>query len=144
MEMNIKRYSELILIGSFQERFEYLSIGGHVGKETFGVERWLNQVFYKSKVWRDLRDEIIIRDSFNGYPCDLGHPEHPIYGRVIIHHVNPITIEDIERQSEFLLNPEFLICTADLTHKAIHYADFDLLPKDYTPRTRNDTCPWRV
>lgn len=141
--MIIRRYSELIQIPTFKERFEYLAIGGRVGQYTFGVERFLNQDFYRSKTWRKVRDIVITRDSYNGYPCDLGDPDHPIYGRVIIHHINPITVEDIEMQSDFLLDPEFLICTAELTHKGIHYADFNLLPKDYSPRAPNDTCPWK-
>lgn len=139
----IRTYSELIEIPSFRERFEYLKLGSSVGAETFGVERYLNQVFYRSKEWKQVRDLVLIRDSFDGCPCDLAHPDHPVYGRVIIHHLNPITIEDIERKSKYLLDPEYLITTIDRTHNAIHYSSYDLLPQEYIPRHPNDTCPWR-
>lgn len=143
MRTNTKTYTVLSRLSTFEDRFEYLKIGGYVGESTFGSERYLNQSFYRSKEWRAIRNEIIVRDSFNGYPCDLGDQDHPIFGRVVIHHINPITIEDIELGSDFLLNPEFLICTTELTHKALHFGDFELLPKDFVERRPFDTSPWR-
>lgn len=143
MAKNIKTYSELILLPDFRSRFEYLMLGGEVGQETFGFERYLNQAFYHSREWRHARDFVIVRDSFDGEVCDLGCPDHPIFGRVYVHHMIPLSIEDIEKGSDILFDPEFLICTADLTHKGIHFGDYSLLPEDYTPRTPNDTCPWR-
>jgi hypothetical protein len=137
--MTIRTYSELSRLSTFQERYQYLRLGGAVGQETFGFDRYLNQVFYRSQRWKAVRDEVIIRD--NG--CDLGVEGYEIRGRIIIHHMNPITIDDIMRESEFLLDPEFLICTVHNTHNAIHYGDENLLPKDPVVRTKNDTCPWR-
>lgn len=137
--MNIRTYSELSKLSTFEERFEYLRIDGKVGKETFGFDRYLNQTFYRSSKWKSIRDEVILRD--NG--CDLGVEGHEIYGRVIIHHMNPITAEDIERESAFLLDPEFLICTIHNTHQAIHYSDENLLIRAPVERTKYDTCPWK-
>lgn len=136
----MKCYSELIQLPTFQERFEYLKLDGIVAEETFGFDRYLNQNFYRSQQWRKLRDEIIIRD--NG--CDLGDECHPIYGKILIHHINPISQNDILRHSDYLLNPEYLICTTYETHNAIHYGDPSQLPyKEFVERTPNDTCPWR-
>lgn len=135
----IRTYSELIKIPTFEERFEYLNLDGKVGEETFGFDRYLNQVFYKSDEWKSIRNEVIIRD--NG--CDLGIEDREIHGRIIIHHMNPITVDDIIHRNEDILNPEYLICVTDNTHKAIHYGDEDLLIKDLIERTKNDTCPWR-
>lgn len=135
----IKTYSELITLLTFEERYEYLRIGGRVGEETFGFDRYLNQIFYKSKEWLSIRDQVIARD--NG--CDLGIPGREIHRRILIHHMNPITVEDILNRSDFLLNPEYLICTVKNTHDAIHYGDENLLNKDPIERTKNDTCPWR-
>lgn len=137
--MNIRTYSELVKMDSFEERFEYLKLNGEVGKETFGFDRYLNQAFYKSPEWRAVRDKVIIRDC--GY--DLAMPGHEIRGKILIHHMNPITKEDILRRSELLLNPEYLICTIKSTHDAIHYGDENLLMKAPIERTKNDTCPWR-
>lgn len=137
--MNIRTYSELITLPTFEERFQYLKLNGSVGRETFGFDRYLNQVFYRSQLWRDIRDEVIIRD--NG--CDLGVEGHEINERILIHHMNPITIKDIEQQSEFLLNPEYMISTILNTHNAIHYGDESLLVTAPIQRTRFDTCPWR-
>lgn len=137
--IDIKTYSELITIPSFKERFNYLKLGGKVGEETFGFDRYLNQVFYKSKEWRSIRDYVIARD--NG--CDLGVDGYEIYGRILIHHMNPIRKEDILRRSEFLLNPEYLITTVSNTHNAIHYGDENLLATEPIERTKNDTCPWK-
>lgn len=139
IRMSIKCYSELILLPTFEERFEYLRLDGKVGQDTFGFDRYLNQVFYRSQRWRAVRDHVIVRD--NG--CDLGVEGYEIYGRIIIHHMNPITIEDIERESAFLLNPEYLICTVHNTHNAIHYGDDSLLTKAPITRRPNDTCPWK-
>ena len=141
----MKTYTELIKITSFKDRFLYLSLKSQIGARTFGAERYLNQSFYRgSKEWLEVRDAAIIRDSFNGYVCNLGHLDHPIYGIVVVHHINPITIEDIEKQSSKLFDLDNLICTDDLTHKALHYGSFDSLPRDYVPRKPNDTCPWKI
>ena len=135
----IKTYSELITLPTFEERFAYLQLNGVVGRDTFGFDRYLNQIFYRSKKWRSIRDRIIIRD--NG--CDLGVEGYEIYGNILIHHINPITSEDIERESEFLFDPEYLITTTHSTHNAIHYGNISLLPTMPIERTKNDTCPWR-
>ena len=136
---NIKTYSELITIPTFEERFEYLKLDGCVGVETFGFDRYLNQAFYKSDEWLSIRDYVITRD--NG--CDLGVEGYEIYGRIIIHHMNPITKEDILQRSKFLIDPEYLITTIKRTHDAIHYSDSNLLVKAPIERSKNDTCPWR-
>ena len=135
----IRTYSELITFPTFEERYRYLRLEGKVGEDTFGFDRWLNQSFYKDPEWRAIRDKIIIRD--NG--CDLGIPGREIYSRIIAHHMNPITKDDILSRSAFLLNPEYLICTVKNTHDAIHYGDEGLLIKAPIERTKNDTCPWR-
>lgn len=137
--MSIKSYSELITLPTFEERFEYLKLDGKVGEDTFGFDRYLNQIFYKSKEWRKLRDSIIIRD--NGR--DLGIEGREIHGTLLIHHMNPISKEDILNKTDFLLNPEYLICTIKSTHDAIHYSDENLLIKEPIIRSKNDTCPWR-
>lgn len=137
--MSIKTYSELITLPTFEERYRYLRLSGKVGAETFGFDRWLNQRFYKDPEWLRVRNEVIIRD--NG--CDLGIPGREINSRILIHHMNPITKEDILRRSRFLLDPEYLICTIKNTHDAIHYGDESLLILDPIARSRNDTCPWR-
>lgn len=137
--MSIKTYSELIRLPTFEERFEYLKLKGSVGKDTFSHDRYLNQVFYTSQEWRRLRDKIIIRD--NG--CDLGIEGREIGGKIYIHHLNPLAVNDILAHSEYLVNPEYLICTSFETHNAIHYGDINLLPRNPIERKRNDTCPWR-
>lgn len=139
MLMNIRTYSDLSKLETFEDRFNYLRLNGFVGKETFGFDRYLNQVFYKSAKWRSVRDFVIVRD--NG--CDLGIEGREIYGKIIIHHMNPITIQDIEQESDFLLDPEFLISTVHETHNAIHYGDENLLIRTPIERKPNDTCPWR-
>ena len=136
---NVKTYSELILIPTFIERYRYLRLSGTVGEETFGFDRWLNQRFYKDPEWLEVRNYVIVRD--NG--CDLGIPGREIHSRILIHHMNPITKEDILRRSKYLLDPEYLICTIKNTHDAIHYGDESLLITDPIVRSRNDTCPWR-
>ena len=136
----IRTYTELSKLKTFEERFEYLRLDGQVGKETFGFDRIFNQKFYKSDEWRAIRDQVIIRDC----GCDLGVLGHEIYGqRILIHHMNPISLEDLERRSEILMNPEYLITTIHNTHQAIHYGDEDLLIKLPRERTKNDTCPWK-
>ena len=135
----IKTYSELRMLHSFKERFEYLKLDGSVGESTFGFDRFINQEFYNSSQWKSIRDQIIIRD--NG--CDLGMEGHDIYGKIFIHHMNPISVEDILENSEFLLNPEYLICTTLATHNAIHYSNENLLIEMPFERRRNDMCPWR-
>ena len=139
--MNIRTYSELIKLPTFEERYRYLRLSGRVGEETFGFDRYLNQQFYKSDEWMSIRDYVIIRD--NG--CDLGIEDREIQGRnrILVHHMNPVTKDDILRRSKYLLDPEYLICTIKNTHDAIHYGDESLLIITPTERTRNDTCPWR-
>ena len=137
--MKIRTYSELIMLPTFKERYEYLKLGGKVGEETFGFDRYLNQKFYKSKEWRDIRDYVIMRDN----ACDLGIEDREIHSRIIIHHMNPITKYDIVNQTEFLTNPEYMICTLKRTHDAIHYGDESLLAEDLIIRSKNDTCPWK-
>lgn len=142
--MIIRTYSELITLPTFKERYEYLRLGGEVGKETFGFDRHLNQMFYKSKEWLSVRDFVILRDTgSNEYCQDLGVDGHNICGRIIVHHMNPLSIEDIVNRSEFLLNPEYLISTSHMTHEAITYGDEILLIGVPIERTKNDTCPWR-
>lgn len=139
MKTNIRTYSELIKLSTFEERYRYLQLDGKVGEETFGFDRYLNQIFYKSKEWRSVRNHVILRD--NG--CDLGIEGREIHGRILIHHMNPITKEDILNRTDFLMNPEYLISTIETTHNAIHYGDEDLLMKDPIERRKNDTCPWK-
>ena len=137
--MSIRTYSELILLPTFEERFKYLQLNGRVGDDTFGFDRYINQNFYRSAEWKRIRDRIIIRD--NG--CDLALEGYEIYGRILIHHMNPITVKDVELSTEYLMNPEYLICVTHNTHNAIHYGDEKLLMKGPVVRTKNDTCPWR-
>ena len=137
--MIIRTYSELIKLPTFEERFQYLKLDGDVGVETFGFDRYLNQAFYSSDEWKSIRNQVIIRD--NG--CDLGIEGREIYKRIIIHHMNTITKEDLLYRTEYLLNPEYMICTMKNTHDAIHYGDENLLFKEPVERKPNDTCPWR-
>lgn len=135
----IRTYSELSTLSTFKERYEYLRLGGTVGEDTFGFDRYLNQIFYKSAEWQSVRREVIIRD--NG--CDLGLEGYEIRGKILIHHMNPICVDDIVKRSDMLLNPEYLITTVLATHNAIHYGDATLLSTLPKERSRNDTCPWR-
>lgn len=135
----IRTYSELSKLSTIVERFRYLKLGGKVGEETFGFDRYLNQIFYKSKEWLEVRDDVIVRDL--GF--DLGVTDYDIIGNIYVHHMNPMTKDDILYNVDILLNPEFLISTSDLTHKAIHYGNEGLLPKDPVIRRKNDTCPWK-
>ncbi|MBQ0088370.1 MAG: hypothetical protein KBT27_03435 [Prevotellaceae bacterium] len=137
--MKIKSYSELITFPTFEERYRYLKLNGNVCEETFGYDRYLNQVLYHSPEWKRFRREIILRD--NG--CDLAIPDHRIVSRVYIHHLNPITLKDIEMRNPMALDPENAICVSFDTHQAIHYGDESLLNLDVKERHPNDTCPWR-
>lgn len=139
----IRTYTELIKLPTFIERFRYLKLGGKVGQETFGCERYLNQHFYNSHEWREFRREIVLRDQ----GCDLADPDHPfgLGEKIYIHHMNPITTKDIVNQTEFLMNPEYVIACRKLTHDAIHFGDESLVTQyDYVARTPNDTCPWKL
>lgn len=137
--MSIKTYSELILLPTFEERFKYLQLNGRVGDDTFGFDRYINQKFYRSVEWKRIRDYIIIRD--NG--CDLAVDGYEIHGRIFIHHMNPITISDIKFSTEYLMNPDYLICVTHNTHNAIHYGDEKQIITGPIVRTKNDTCPWK-
>lgn len=135
----IRNYSELSKLKTFEERFEYLRLDGEVGKETFGFDRIFNQQFYRSAEWKLAKRNVIIRDL----GCDLGIEDREIWGRIVIHHMNPITLSDIENHTKFLLDPEFLVTTTPITHNAIHYGDSNLLVLEPIARSVNDTCPWR-
>lgn len=139
MNMTIRTYTELIKLQTFEERFRYLKLLARVGDETFGFDRYLNQQFYHSQEWKSIRNEIIIRDN----ACDLGIIGREMSKGIIIHHMNPITKDDLIHQSDFLLNPEYLICVSKKTHLAIHYGDEGLLFDGLTERSKDDTCPWR-
>lgn len=136
----MRTYTELITLPTIKERYEYLKLGGAVGVVTFGGDRTFNQNFYSSRMWKDVRRQIIIRD----HGCDLGVEGYDINNRITIHHMNPVTRDDIRNEDwEYLTNPEYLISCSYLTHQAIHYGDNILLPKTPVERTPNDTCPWR-
>ena len=139
MSTTIKTYSELITIPTFIERFRYLKIGGQVGKETFGYDRYLNQMLYRSDDWKRFRREIIMRD--NG--CDLACDGYEIATPIIVHHINPITVEDVLRRNPIIFDPENAVSTWLRTHNAIHYGDENLLYTDLVERLPNDTCPWK-
>lgn len=140
IEDKLRTYSELILLPTFEERFRYLNLSGIVGEDTFGFDRYLNQKFYRSAEWRKIRDQVIVRDM----GCDLGIEDRLIPGKILIHHMNPISDRDIRYATDLLVNPEYLICVSHATHNAIHYGDENLLIAS-TPivRTPYDTCPWR-
>lgn len=139
MKTNIKRYSELIKFDTFNERFDYVQLGGIVGDITFGNLRYLNQMLYKSSLWKEARRQVILRDD----GLDLGHSDYPISGDIYVHHLNPITADDILNRSEIVFNPEFLISTSLTTHNALHYGTGDeLLAIRFADRTPNDTVPW--
>lgn len=135
----MRTYSELILLPTFKERFEYLKLSGKVGEDTFGFDRYLNQKFYRTSEWKHVRDQVIVRDL----GCDLGLEGYDIYGRIIIHHMNPMSASDIIKHSAWILDPDQLICTSFSTHNALHYGDLNLVAKEPTIRRPNDTCPWR-
>ena len=143
--MTIKTYSELITIPTFIDRYRYLRLGGRVGEDTFGFDRYLNQAFYTSDEWRQIRDFVILRDTgHHDYCLDLGVEGHEIYGKILVHHMNPISKEDIVKRSRYLLDPDFMISTIKNTHDAIHYGDESLLMIAPVERTPYDTCPWRL
>lgn len=135
----LKNYQELTSYSSFIDRYKYLKLTGQVGLETFGIDRYINQALYKSNRWRETRNKVIIRD--NG--CDLGVEGYDIYDRIIVHHMNPILLEDIEEDNDDIFDLNYLISTSFKTHNAIHYGDEKLLPVLPKERTRNDTCPWK-
>ena len=137
--MTRKCYTELSKLTTFNERFNYLKLDGIVGEETFGYDRILNQLLYKSKKWRKVRDEVLIRDNGG----DLGLEDYPINGRAIIHHMNPITVEDVLNDKSEIFDPEYLITVSNSTHNAIHFSNENNLQKDPIERTQNDTCLWR-
>lgn len=138
MMNSIKTYSELIMLNTFIERFNYLKLEGSVGIETFGFDRYLNQALYKSREWKRVRDQVIIRDC----GCDLGIEDREIFGRIIIHHMNPISELQVQRRDPVIFDPEFLICTTIETHNAIHYSDEEILFKDIIERKPEDTKLW--
>lgn len=135
----IRTYSELVSLPSYLDRYKYLKIGSKVGVATFGFNRYLNQSFYQSSAWKRVRDQVIIRDD----GCDLAHADYPIAGRIYIHHLNPIQIDDLEDFNPDVLDLNNLVCVSFDTHQAIHYGDESLLPKDPIERFENDQIPWR-
>lgn len=135
----IRRYSDLIMLDSFLERYYYLKLHGKVAEETFGLDRYVNQMLYRSRKWKRTRAQVIIRD--NG--CDLGVDGRELSDYIVVHHMNPITLEDIEEERDSVFDPEYLICCSSRTHKAIHFGDETLLPKEFIGRRPNDTCLWR-
>ena len=137
---NVKKYSELSQLDTFEERYKYLRVYGSVGADTFGFDRYLNQQLYKSPEWKRVRNIVIARDN----ACDLGIQGRDLHGRIYVHHMNPIGISDIEESSDFLLNPEYLICVSMETHNAIHYGNESFLERNkVVTRTTNDTSPWK-
>lgn len=139
----IKSYSELIKLDSFFERYNYVKLKGKVGEDTFGFDRYLNQIFYHDDAWKRVRRHVALRDSNGEDICDLGISDRPISGRVYVHHLNPITEEDILERRDWILDPEFLISASFNTHNAIHYGDESLLIHEPVVRRPGDTCPWR-
>lgn len=137
-EVTLRTYSELSAIEGFEARYNYLALRGSVGEATFGYDRWLNQEFYRSRQWKHMRSYVIARDE----GCDLGVAGYEIHETVYVHHMNPLTPEEIVHGAQNLLDPEFLITTTHRTHNAIHYGDASLLPKPYVPRTPGDTKLW--
>lgn len=135
----IRTYSELITLNSFEDRYNYLKLDGSIGFNTFGFDRWMNQAFYRSKEWRDLRNYIIVRDG----GCEMGLPGYEIGGKVFIHHMNPITPDDIKHSNDVLMDPDQLICVSQQLHNAIHYGSDELLIRPIQERRPNDTIPWR-
>lgn len=137
--MRNRSYSDAIRLKTFQERFDYLKLDGRIGEETFGYDRWLNQKLYGSSEWKAVKRGIIIRDC----GCDLAVEGREILDGIVVHHLNPITKDDVINRSPELFSPENLICVSALTHRALHYGSFDLLPKKFVERAPNDTCPWK-
>lgn len=142
MTRQIRRYSELITLPTFEERFRYLSVGGTIGVETFGGDRLFNQAFYTSTEWKNFRNYIITRDL----GCDLAHPDHEVPAGIplTVHHLVPLTMDDLKDHSQYLLNPEYCITTIDATHKALHYGDMNYLTRfTFAERSPNDQAPWK-
>lgn len=139
MSMNIKSYSECILLPTFLERFRYLQIGGYVGKETFGYDRYLNQILYRTPEWKRFRRDMILRD--NG--CDLACEGYEIHGNILVHHINPISVEDVVNRNPCIFDPDNVICTSLNTHNAVHYSDESILVTEPVVRTPYDACPWK-
>lgn len=138
--VNIRSYSELVQLCTYEERFRYLSLEGVVGGDTFGFERYLNQQFYRSAEWKRARDIVISRDR----GCDLGIPGREIQGKILVHHMNPLTVADIQGGGEFMLDPEYLVCVSHETHNAIHYGDKSVCRADIpVKRQPGDTAPWK-
>jgi hypothetical protein len=136
--MKIRTYSELRRLQSFEERFDYLVLRGEVGEATFGFDRWINQRFYQSRQWQQVRELVIVRDN----ACDLGVPGYEIYARLMVHHMNPVTVQALADGEEWILDPEYLITTTHRTHNAIHYGDDSLIPKLLVERRPGDTKLW--
>lgn len=137
--MKLLTYNQMLSLPTFLERYEYLRLFGTVANQTFGGSRWVNQAFYASREWKIFRRDIILRD--NG--CDLASADRPIAGRIILHHINPITKEDLAFGTDILLDPENVVCVSHLTHNAIHYGDTSILFEEPLVRKPNDTCPWK-
>lgn len=135
----MRSYSELVKIDSFSDRFEYLKLGGKIGNATFGFDRWLNQMFYRTPEWDDVRNYVIERD----FGFDLAHEDYEIVGRILVHHMNPVEKKDIILRNPSILDPEYLISVSHRTHNAIHYGSRELLPELPIERRKNDTSPWR-
>lgn len=136
----MRTYSELMKLKTFEERFEYLKLDGKVGEDTFGFDRYFNQVMYHSPEWKEIRRKVLVRDE----GCDLAIPDREVYGKAIVHHMNPISLKDLEEHNPDIFDPEFLITTSKQTHDAIHYGDEGLIMESKpVERKLNDTCPWR-
>lgn len=138
--MKIRTYRGLKNIKTFEGRYEYLKLKGVIGESTFGFDRYLNQALYQTSRWKRSRDIVIIRDE----ACDLGIPDYDIYDKILVHHMNPITIEDVELDNDYIYDPELLICTSFNTHTAIHFGNERMLQKPIIERSKNDTCPWKL
>lgn len=136
--MIMRTYDELIRYDSFEDRYNYLKLIGHVGESTFGFDRYMNQVLYHSRRWQKIRDEVIIRDD----GCDMGLADFIIYDKIVVHHMNPISIEDIENESDTIFDPRFLICVSVSTHNAIHFGDEKMIPRGPIQRFSGDTKLW--
>lgn len=137
---NGKTYSELITLKTFEDRFEYLKLNGRVGESTFGSKRYLNQILYKTAKWLSVRDRVIVRDG----GCDLGIEGREILSKILVHHIEPITIDDVINHNPKVFDEDNLITISHITHEAVHYGNEDLLMKDPIERTKNDTCPWKI
>lgn len=135
----IRTYIELSRLETFEERYRYLALKGILGENTFGFDRWINQSFYRSREWRSARSHVIVRD--NG--CDLGILGYEIHSGLLVHHMNPLTLEDLERDDDWIIDPNFLITTSLQTHNAIHYGNINQLPRGPTIRRSGDTTLWR-